>query len=133
MRESTITTILSVLCGLLLAGAVAGVCLKDRIAPELSLNGKNTLTYTEGDSYDVLLKGMSAVDEVDGDVTDTIRVSNIHVTGDGKAVVIYVAKDSSNNIGKLKREVRYKEKAVAAEVDGQGLPVSAGIENVTAR
>ena len=133
MRESVITTILSVLCGMLLIGAVVGVCLKDRTAPELSLEGKNTLIYTEGDSYDALLKGMTAVDDVDGDVTDTIRVSNIHVTGDGKAVVRYVAKDSSNNIGKLKREIRYKEKVIAAENDGQVLPVSAGIESITAR
>lgn len=143
MRESTITTILSVLCGILLIGAIVGICTKDRTAPTISLNGKNTLTYTEGDSYDVLLADMTAEDDEDGDVTDTIRISNIHVLGNGKAVVRYVAKDSSNNIGKLKREIRYKEKEIAAEMDetqgtetgseGQTLPVNAGIERVTAR
>lgn len=134
MKESMITTILSVLCGILLLGAVVGICVKDRTAPKISLNGKNTLTYTEDDSYDVLLKDMSAVDNVDGDVTDTIRVSNIYVTDEGKAIVVYVAKDSSNNIGKLKREVRYKKIAVETTVsDGQTLPVSAGIESVTGR
>lgn len=141
MKESIITTALSVLCGMLLIGVVVGICLQDRTAPKISLNGKNTMTYTEGDSYDELFKGMTAEDDVDGDVTDTIRVSNIHVTGEGKAVVIYVAKDSSNNIGKLKRWIKYKEKEIAAEAEvtqetttgsaGMVLPVNAGIASVT--
>jgi hypothetical protein len=53
MKESMITTVLSIFCGLLLLAAIAGICLKDRTAPVISLNGKNTLIYTEGDSYDV--------------------------------------------------------------------------------
>lgn len=110
MKESTITTVLSILCGILLIAAIVGICTQDRTAPMLRLNGKNTLTYTEGDSYDTLLANMEAEDEEDGDVTDTIRISSIHVTGNGKAVISYVAKDSSNNIGKLKRVVRYQEK-----------------------
>ena len=143
MKESMITSILSALCGILLIGAVVGICLQDRTAPEISLNGKNTLTCTVGDPYEVLLKDMTAEDDVDGDVTDTIRVSNIYVTEQGKAVVVYVAKDSSNNIGKLKREIRYKEKEIEAELEetqgttsgsgGQALPVNAGIGRVTAR
>ncbi len=141
MKESMITTILSVLCGLLLIGAIVGICLQDRTAPEISLKGKNTLVCTVGDSVDVLLKDMTAMDDVDGDVTDTIRVSNIYVTGEGKAVVTYVAKDLSNNIGKLKREIRYKEKEIAAGpeagietvVDSEGLamPATTGTTTTT--
>ena len=108
--------------------AVLSICSKDRTAPVISFNGKNTLTYTEGDSYDVLLEGLTAEDDVDGDVTDTIRISNIHPVGKGKAVVIYVAKDSANNIGKLKREVKYKEKETTVNGNKQTLPVNAGIE-----
>ena len=130
MKESVIAAGLSALCGVLLIGVIVGVCLKDRTAPQISLNGKNTLTYMEGESYDVLLKDMVAEDNMDGDVTDTIRVSNIHVLDEGKAIVTYVAKDSSNNIGKLKREIRYKEKET---VQGSTLPVNAGIEKVTGR
>ena len=130
MKESMITMSLSALCVILLLGVALGMCFQDRNAPQIRLNGKNTLTYTEGDSYDVLLKDMVAEDNVDGDVTDSIRVSNIHVLSGGKAVVTYVAKDSSNNIGKLKREIRYKEKET---VQGSTLPVNAGIEKVTGR
>lgn len=141
MKESMIATVLSTLCGLLLLTAIAGICLKDRTAPVISLNGKNTLTYTEGDSYDVLLAGMTAEDVVDGDVTDTIRISSIHVTEDGKAVVRYVAKDLSNNIGKLKREVKYIGTVTKLEAEQDGKTnsdgaeplVSAGIARVTGR
>lgn len=134
MKESMITMSLSVLCIILLLGVALGMCFKDHTAPQISLNGKNTLTYTEGDSYDVLLKDMVAEDDVDGDVTDTIRVSNLHVLSGGKAVVTYVAKDSSNNIGKLKREIRYKAlETEESKTGGEGLPVNAGIAKVTGR
>lgn len=107
--DSIITAVLSGVAGLLLVAAVAGMVLQDRTAPVISLEGKNTLTYTEGDSYGELLKGMKAEDNKDGDVTESIRVSNIYVTSKNRAMVIYVAKDHANNVGKLKREVRYQE------------------------
>lgn len=108
-RETVVTAVLSGAAALLLMGAAAGVILKDRSAPVISLEGKNTLTYTEGDSYEELLKGMKAEDNKDGDVTDSLRVSNIYVTSRDRVMVVYVAKDEANNIGKLKREVRYQE------------------------
>lgn len=109
--DSIITAVLSGVAGLFLVAAVAGMVLQDRTAPVISLEGKNTLTYTEGDSYGELLKGMKAEDNKDGDVTESIRVSNIYVTSTNRAMVIYVAKDHANNVGKLKREVRYQEAA----------------------
>ena len=121
--ESIITVILSALFGLLLAVAVAGMVLQDRTAPVISLEGKNSLTYTEGDSYEELLKGMKAEDDKDGDVTESLRVSNIYVTSKDRAMVVYVAKDQANNIGKLKREVRYQE-ATPVETEGLGTDIS---------
>lgn len=115
MKESVITAILSILSGLLLIGAVAGIILKDRTAPVISLEGKNNMTYTEGDDMDVLLKDMTAEDDKDGDVTDSLRVSNIYVTSKNRAMVVYVAKDEANNIAKLKREVKYMQKEVVVE------------------
>lgn len=117
MKESIITAILAG-CSLVMVIVVGvGLLMADRTAPKISLEGKNTLTYTEGDSYDVLLENMTAEDNRDGDVTESLRVSNLYVTDENKAVVTYVAKDEANNISKLKREVRYKakEKPVAVE------------------
>ncbi len=119
-RETVVTAVLSGAAALLLIGAAAGVILKDRSAPVISLEGKNTLTYTEGDSYEELLKGMKAEDNKDGDVTESLRVSNIYVTSKDRAMVVYVAKDEANNIGKLKREVRYQEAIPETEALGNG-------------
>lgn len=115
MKESIITVVLSVLSVLALAGAVTGILLRDNTAPVISLEGKNALTYTEGDDVSVLLKDMRAEDDKDGDVTDSLRVSNIYVTSKNRAMVVYVAKDEANNIGKLKREVKYMQKEVVVE------------------
>lgn len=117
MKESIITGMLAV-CSLVMAAAAGvGIFMTDRSAPVISLEGKNNLTYAEGEPYDVLLENMTAVDDKDGDVTDSLRVSNIYITSDNKAIVVYVAKDQANNIGKLKREIRYqvKEEADAAK------------------
>lgn len=107
MKESMITVTLAVCSGILLVLSIVGVCLHDRTAPVISLEGKNTMVYTEGEDYEVLLEDIIAEDNIDGDVSDSLRVSNIYVVSKDKAVVVYVAKDLSNNIAKLKREVRY--------------------------
>lgn len=117
MRESVIAVALSVLSGVLLIGAVFGIALKDRTAPVISIEGKNNLSYAEGDDMDVLLKNVTAEDEKDGDVTESIRVSDIYETRNGRAMVIYVAKDTSNNIAKLKREIYYVQKEDSAEME----------------
>lgn len=109
-KETIITTILAVLSGALIVGAIVGITLKDRTAPVISLEGSNNFTYTQGDTEDTLLEDVTAKDNKDGDVTDTLRVSNIYITSEDRAVILYVAKDQANNVGKLKREVRYQEK-----------------------
>ena len=110
MKETIITAALAVFSTVMLVVAGAGILFRDNTPPVLTLEGKNNLTYTEGDTYDDLLENMTAEDDKDGDVTDSIRVSKIYQTSEDRAVVIYVAKDTSNNIGKLKREIRYEEK-----------------------
>lgn len=117
MKESIITAALSVCSFAMLVVACVGMLMADREAPVITLEGKNNLTYKEGESYDVLLENMTAEDKRDGDVTESLRVSNLYVTEGNRAIVVYVAKDEANNIAKLKREIRYeaKPKAVVAE------------------
>ena len=117
MKESIITAALSVCSFIMLVVACVGMLMADREAPVITLEGKNNLTYTEGESYDILLENMTAEDKKDGDVTDSLRVSNLYVTEGNRAVVVYVAKDEANNIAKLKREIRYEAKPKAAEVE----------------
>ena len=57
---------------------------------------------------------MTAVDDCDGDVTDSLEIENVYVEeNDGKATVVYVARDKSNNIAKAKREIGYQESRAA--------------------
>lgn len=107
MKESIITI---VLIGCSLVSAVAagvGIFLTDRTAPVIRLEGENNLTYREGDPFDELLENVTAEDDRDGDVTDSIRIGSIYQASPKKAVVVYAAKDEENNVGKMKREVRY--------------------------
>lgn len=132
MRESIITASLSFFCGVLLIAAVVGIYLKDRTAPEITLEGKNTLVYVEGDDVDLLLKDVKAMDDEDGDVSDSLRVSDIYVTSEDRAMVIYVAKDQSNNIAKLKREVKYQSVTEEMAVTGEGTTAESSTQGTTA-
>lgn len=68
----------------------------------------NEITFTEGEDKDILLKGVTAIDETDGDVSDTLVVESVIPMRDElRATVIYYAKDKSNNVGKATRTVRY--------------------------
>ena len=78
---------------------------KDKTAPRIYIAGEE-LVYTEGDNEDVLLEGIRAEDDVDGDVTDSVRVRSIYYADDtGEAIVTYVSKDKSNNIATARRKV----------------------------
>ncbi len=108
MKKSIITIILLMLSIALGVLAGTGVYMQDRSAPVIYQESDEIYTYTEGASYDELLKDMRAEDERDGDVSDSLRVSNLYVVDDENAVVVYVAKDQSNNLGKFKRKIRYQ-------------------------
>ena len=79
---------------------------KDTTPPQLSI-AEGEMEYTEGEDMQVLLEGVSANDGDDGDVTDSIRIRSMNYSNDADtAIVTYVAKDSSNNIGAINRRVR---------------------------
>lgn len=76
----------------------------DRAAPAISFEENDKkLVYTESMKEEELLEGVSAADDVDGDVTDSLLVEKISETADGNVIVTYVALDSSNNVTKKSR------------------------------
>ena len=84
-----------------------GVCLflflgKDRTAPVITF-GENPVSYEEGMDEELLLQGVTAVDAKDGDVSDSLLVEKIAGTNGKEVIVTYVARDSSNNVGKASR------------------------------
>ena len=94
----------------LLGGTIVFLQMKEDKQPPTIQFQDNEVTYTDGDGYGNLLEGVTAWDDRDGDVTDTLVVESVYPENNGdKAIAVYVARDKSNNIRKLKREVAYME------------------------
>lgn len=96
---------------------------EDRKGPVISYPIDKEILYTEGESESVLLADVQAVDGREGDVTDSLRIGEINLTADGtQAVVLYTAKDSSNNVTRKSRVIDYREQDVqeGAEPEGEG-------------
>ena len=103
---------LIVLCVALGAGTAAVVVTDDRKGPEIELPADGDVTYEEGSDTASLLEGVTATDEKDGDVTDSLMIENIFPNDDHtSASVVYAAKDSHNNVSKATRRVNYKAAA----------------------
>ena len=98
-------------------GVVSMEMMSDDNPPVIEFQ-KDEVTYSEGDSYDVFLEGVTAQDDRDGDVTDSLVVESVYLTESGKHVmVIYVARDKENNVAKISRWVKCKvnEQQASAE------------------
>ena len=75
---------------------------QDRKGPEITIAESKKNSYTADMTTEDLLEGVKAVDERDGDVTDSLTVENVYPTEKGDGVtVVYVAKDKSNNVTKV--------------------------------
>jgi len=76
----------------------------DKQAPKITLENKNTLYLTVGEKYSEIT--YTAIDEVDGDITNKVTVSGSPDTSKaGKYTVKYSVTDSSNNTGYAERKV----------------------------
>lgn len=93
-------------CTVGLLAVCAGLFLtEDRTGPVIKFDD-TAVTWQAGDSQEELLRGVSAEDAKDGDVSDTIRVDRVMELEEEKQVIVtYVAKDRSNNITKVNRWV----------------------------
>lgn len=106
MRERLLVLALAAGCIVLGAAAFFVRMGQDRTPPEITVNKKD-ITYTEGDDYKILLKGVSAKDNIDGDLTDQVFVDRIVPTGEDAAMVYYGVMDKQNNVGTAKRRITY--------------------------
>lgn len=74
------------------------IIIADKTGPKITFS-KEPITYTEGEDKQKLLFGVKAVDDKDGNVTDSLRIKSIVISKDqSKAKVTYAAKDSKNNV-----------------------------------
>ena len=74
------------------------VVVEDQVAPTLTLSSI-TFSFTEGDSAPNYASAAKAIDDVDGDVTSSIKVdsSNVNRNSAGTYEIIYTVTDSSGN------------------------------------
>ena len=79
----------------------------DTTAPEIAI-ASGMLEVKNLNDKNELLKGISAQDAHDGDVTDTLLVESMKYSGkDRKILVTYAAFDAASNVAKAVREVDY--------------------------
>ena len=82
---------------------------KDDTTPPVITFPDETIEYEEGGDTEELLKGVTAIDAEDGDVSDTLMVKSvIPMKDETTATVLYCAKDKKNNVASASREVNYK-------------------------
>ena len=98
------------LCLILLVGYRSVDALySDTTKPVISFDTES-LTLSVQDDRAILLQGVTASDDTDGDVTASLLIENIRLnSSDGLADVSYAAFDSAGNIAKVTREVRYSD------------------------
>ena len=90
--------ILEALAILITAALILRIKANKDIVPPVITFPEGTVYYTQGDDPKVLLSGVTALDERDGDVTDSIIISSISATDGAEAIAVYHAKDTSNNV-----------------------------------
>ena len=108
----TIDVVLLVVCLVLYLG-------KDRKGPEIFFDEEKQIEYAEGMDEELLLEGVTAVDDKDGDVSDSLLVEKVAGTNGKEVIVTYVARDGANNVGKASRAFT----VVGSYGEGDILPV----------
>ena len=83
--------------------------LDDRTGPVFHMDNR-TVEVSVKDGQEALIKGLTATDARDGDVSDSIIVESIGpFTGSGSRIVSYAAFDSDNHVTHTKREMIYTD------------------------
>lgn len=80
----------------------------DRKGPEISFEEEELYFDANEDEEEMLLEDVEAIDDVDGDVSDSLRIESIYQADEDTAIVVYVARDHQNNISKCKRVIEYE-------------------------
>lgn len=107
MNKGWLTAAGAIILVALIAVSVCLMVMDDRQAPTIKVSDEE-ITYVEGQGYSLLLSGVTAYDNKDGDVTASVMVESVVPLKSGEeAVVCYVAKDKSNNISRVDRIVKY--------------------------
>lgn len=79
----------------------------DTVAPVVSCES-DMIEVSVGMPEEVLLEGVTAMDDKSGDVTDTLVIESMsQLMDDNSRIVTYAAIDEKQNVGRLQRTVKY--------------------------
>ena len=102
VRRHLIVILQLVLTAILILGIAFKVFSGDHRGPEIALpDGDIVLTESTTDAQ--LFEGITASDETDGDVSDTLRLESVTKVSDNLVLLVYAAKDRSNNVSTATR------------------------------
>lgn len=105
--KNRITVLLLILTILLSILCLTTYMFADRMPPEITVP-EGEFEYEEGADEAILLEGVSAMDDRDGDISSSVRIYDVAVMDShDSAMVIYAVYDSSNNLGKASKIVKY--------------------------
>ena len=109
-RTTILLLVLIILCAFAFAGYRAIHRIRsDETPPQITVSA-DVFQLSVNDPKDVLLSGVSATDNTDGDVTDSLLVESIQLMdGEGRINVSYAAFDSAGNVAKATREAAYTD------------------------
>lgn len=81
----------------------------DKTGPEISFE-EELLKVSVKVTEEELLEGITAIDEKDGDVTDSIMIESISkLLAGNERIVTYAAFDGDNHVGKAERRIQYTD------------------------
>lgn len=102
---------LMIVLSVVLGGTVVGIrFMADRKGPEISFSGDKETVYSSDMTDEELLEGVTARDDKDGDVSNSLRVEGVFTKEENQVYVSFVAKDSSNNVTKRQFTMESDEK-----------------------
>ncbi len=102
--------VLIVAIGITLVRGILFITKSDIDVPPVIKCDKDIITVKCSDSDDEVLRGVTAYDEQDGDLTDKLFVERMYyMSGEKKSKISFVVIDSDNNVTKLKKDVIYAD------------------------
>lgn len=109
-KRNWISLMLIVFCVAALMGYRALDRIRTDVTPPVIYVEEQTLELSALEPRSALLRGVSARDDEDGDVTASLVVENIRLLrSDGTVIVTYAAFDRAGNVSKQTREVLYND------------------------
>ncbi len=107
MSRKIIGSLLIMVSIVCVAVLIIGSLGKDKNVPAISFSEDVSVSYKEGEPKSRLLEDVTAYDQEDGDISDSLVIESVYDFKNGKAKVIYAARDASGNIVKAERIVNY--------------------------